>query len=450
MPIKPASPFRTISKRALGVIFRHEDGLLKEVLPTTGDEDLVHIIDSVQSEEKLRLFRSMPPERQGKILNELSEYSTDVILDDLAVSEIMRMIGAVESDFAVDIIQWLDDAKRARVVGELRKHDPHGLLPLLVFGEDTAGGLMKTEILKFSSDLTVDDVRHVLAKEAQGRLKTHFLYVVDDEDVLIGHVSPLKLLQAGPKVMIQDVRMPETVTLPAGMDQEQVAKVFDEHDAIELPVVNSKGKLLGVITADDIFEVMEEEYAKDVQVMAGVSGDAHITDPVLLSARRRIPWLSVNLITMTAAAAVISLFQGTIERTVILAAFMPAVAGIGGNAAHQALAVTIRAMAFGDLHALNTLRTIGKEIMVGTLNGLITGVVMGVLVYFWTGNPMMGVVIVLAMTLNLFAAGLVGVGVPVTLKAVRKDPAIASTVFITASTDIFGFFVFLGLASIML
>lgn len=450
MPKQAVSPFKEIARRVRGVLFRNEDELLKELLPTTGDEELVHIIDSVSVADKLRLFRGLDVVRQGKVLNELSEYSSDSVLISLSKDEVRRMIDAAESDFAVDIIQWLTEPMRSRIINDLKKSDPHALLPLLVFDEETAGGRMKTEILKYQETMTVSEVRKTLAKDTRARSKTNYLYIVRKDDTLLGYISPIKLLQVDAEAVLKDIVSTDIEAVPATMDQQDVALAFDEQDAIELPVVNSRNRLLGVITADDIFEVLEEEYAEDVSRLAGVSEDAHITDPILLSARRRIPWLGVNLITATAAASVVSFYADTISRIVILAAFMPIIAGIGGNAAQQALAITIRAISFGDLHHMNTMRAIAKEVLIGGLNGFLMGSVMGVLAYFWTGNAMIGVVIVLAMTLNLFAAGLAAVTVPVAMKAMKTDPALASTVFVTATTDIFGFFVFLGLATVML
>lgn len=447
---RSVNAFADIARKVRGTLFRHEDGLLRGLLTKTDDDDLAHLIDSAAAADKVRLFRALESGRRGKVLNELSEYSSEAVLARLSKDEVRAIVDSVQSDLAVDIIQWLDPPMRARIIADLRRHDPHVLLPLLVFGEETAGGRMKTEIHAFGADTAVGDVRRSLAKEARPAAKTAFIYATDREGRYLGRFSPIRLLQAGDDAPIRSMMRTEIEPVPATMDQEDVALAFDEQDAIELPVVNAKGKLLGVITADDVFEVMEQEYAEDVSRLSGVSADAHITDPVFLAARRRMPWLGVNLVTATVAAAVVSLFRDTISRTVILAAFMPIVAGIGGNAAQQALAVTIRAIAFGDIEHVSAFRAIAKEVLVGTLNGAMLGTVMGFLAFWWTGSAAIGVVIALAMTLNLFAAGLAAVAVPLVMKALRTDPALASTVFVTATTDIFGFFVFLGLASVLL
>jgi len=444
------SPLKEITGRLRDVLFRGEDVLLKELLPKTQDEVIVHAVDSASPADKLRLFRALPLERRTVILFELSDYSLDTVLGALTLHELLEMITVAESDDAVDIIQWLEEGKRNRIIAELRKNDPRGLLPLLVFEEHTAGGRMKTEVLRYRVGQTVEEVRRDLAKEPSGRFKTHFIYVIDPGDVLVGRITPLRLLQVPADAKLGEVMETGVDAVPAYLDQEEVAFLFDEKSAIELPVISTKGRLLGCITADDIFGVMEEEYSEDVSRMAGVHTEAHISDPIWLSARRRMPWLAVNLVTAMVAATVVGMFQDTISRIVILAAFMPIIAGMGGNAAQQALAVTVRAIALGELRHLNTIRVVVKEIFVGVLNGFLAGVVVGLLALLWTGNSALGTVIVLAMTLNLFVAGLVGVAVPVTLKAFRADPALASTVFVTATTDIFGFFAFLSLATLLL
>ena len=414
----------------------------------SGDDELVHTIDSVTAAQKRRIFRALAPARQGLILEKLSDYSQEVIVPALSLEELRAMIDVMESDDAVDIIQLLPEAQRGKVLTDLRKSDPHELLPLLVFGEETAGGLMKTEFLQLSSSANVDDARRLISKEAGA--KTHQLYLVDAGGALVGTLSLVRLIQALPDALLGDLMTMHVMSVPPTMDQENVAMLFDEYNAIEVPVVGSKGKVLGVITADDIFEVMEKEYAEDISRLAGVDEDDHITDPVHLTVRRRLPWLVVNLATAILAAWVVTLFQGTIQRVVILAAYMPIIAGMGGNAATQTLGVVIRAIALGELQHLNTLRAIVKEVLAGTLNGFVNGVIMGTIAYLWSGNLHLALVILAAMTVNLFVAGFGGVAIPVIMKWFRVDPALASTVFVTTLTDVCGFFVFLGLASIFL
>ncbi len=451
MAVRVPTPHKTLGHRLKAALFGGGDDLLLELVPKVGDDELVHTIDQLSVKNKMRVLRALSAKRRVKIILDMSDYSVETVMPQLQFEELIELIDAAQSDDAADIIQWLDKSMRKKITEHLREEgDTHGLLPLLVFDEQSAGGRMKSETLKFCGTRTVEEVRRLISSDAQARQKSHYLYVVDKTDTLLGRLSLIKLVQAEGNKTIVDIMDPKVVALPASMDQEDVAILFDEQSAIELPVISHRNKLLGVITADDIFAVMEEEHSEDVSRMAGVHEDAHISDPIWLSARRRIPWLGVNLITAMLAATVVSFFQGTIERVVILAAFMPVVAGMGGNAAQQSLAVTVRAMAVGEFRHLRIMKVVAKEVLVGTMNGFLAGVIAGLLSAIWTGNPTIGIVIVLAMTVNLFMAGLVGVAVPLTMRAMKADPALASTVFITATTDIFGFFALLGLATILL
>ena len=444
---KSLSPFW---RHLRGALFRHESELLAELLPKVGDDELAHVVDSLRVREKLAVLRVLPVKRRVKVLLELSDWSIETVLPRLSLEEVWSIIMAAESDDATDIIQWLHNPVCERVIARLREDDPHSLLALSVFAEQTAGGRMKTELLFFRDTLSVDEVRREIAGDPTARQKSNYIYVVSSSGELLGRFSVICLLQADAKLKLPAIMDSSVIALPASLDQEEAALAFDKAGAIELPVVNHRGRLLGVITADDIFEVMKEEHGEDVSRLAGVHEDAHINDPMWLSAKRRLPWLGVNLITAMVAASVVGLCKGTIEQIVILAAFMPVIAGMGGNAAQQSLAVTIRAIAVGELKHLSLIRVVAKEISVGAMNGFLAGFVAGFLASIWTGNWAIGAVVTMAMTLNLLAAGFVGVSLPLAMRAMRADPALASTVFVTATTDIFGFFVFLGLATLLL
>ncbi|OIO52140.1 magnesium transporter [Candidatus Uhrbacteria bacterium CG_4_10_14_0_8_um_filter_58_22] len=444
---KPLGPFW---RHLRGALFRHESGLLSELLPEVGDEELAHAVDSLRVRDKLVILRALPVKRRVKVLLELSDWSVRTVLPRLSLEETWSVIMAAESDDAADIIQRLYGPVRERVIARLREDDPHDLLTLSVFAEQSAGGRMKTELLSFRDTLTVDEVRREIVGDPMARQKSNYIYVVSQSGELLGRLSAIRLLQADSKLKLPAIMDTTVIALPAGLDQEEAALAFDEAGAIELPVVNHRGRLLGVITADDIFEVMEEEYGEDVSRLAGMNENAHINDPMWLSASRRMPWLGVNLVTAMLAASVVGLFRGTIEQMVILAVFMPVIAGMGGNAAQQSLAVTIRSIAVGELRHLSLVRVVAKEVLVGAMNGFLAGFVAGLLASIWTGNWAIGAVVTIAMTLNLLMAGFVGVSVPLTMRALKVDPALASTVFVTATTDVFGFFVFLGLATLLL
>lgn len=445
----PVKALGALGARFRDALLRRNDASLQELAAASGDEELAQIIDSEDVIDKLRAFRAVSSDRRASVLVNLSEYSQETILGALTKEELAAVIDTADSDEAVDVIQMLDDAARARIVTQLRQRDPHGVLPLLAYGEDTAGGIMQSEMLRVRADATVAGVRKQIAG-ATSRPHSQQIYVVDENDALVGTVAPLKLLQADIDAPIASLMHSNPPAALASTDQEEVATIFDEHDLVELPVVGAKGKLIGIITADDVLAVMEKEYAEDISRIVGADEDDHIEDPVLLTFRRRFPWLLVNLATAILAASVVGLFQDTIQKVVILAAFMPIVAGMGGNTATQTLGVVIRAIALGDLNALNLWRTIRRQMFAGLLNGIANGAVMGVIAYAWTKNLTLGVVIFAAMIANMLVAGLGGAGIPVIMRSLKIDPALASTVFVTTLTDICGFFVFLGLAQMFL
>lgn len=450
MPLTTMLNWKGFANRVREMLFRNQDALLRDLLAKMGDEDVIHVVDSLSVHEKRRMFKALPAERRSRVLLKLSEYSQDVVLPALSQQMITAMIDAAESDDAVDVIQLLKDGQRDRVIDDLKKSDTHGLLPLLVFGEETAGGRMKHEAFRLRSDITVEEARRQIARESATKPKSHQVYVLDDKDMLVGTLPLMRLLTAPADAKLAGLMNTTFVSVPPTMDQEEMAQVFDEHDAVELPVVGPKGRVLGVVTADDIFEVMEKEYAEDISRLTGVDEDDRISDPVLLTVRRRLPWLVVNLATAVLAAGVVSLFQDTIQRIVILAAYMPIIAGMGGNAATQTLGVVVRAMALGELRHLNTAHAIAKQVAAGALNGFANGIIMGAIAYAWTDDLRLAAVILIAMTANLLVAGLGGVAVPVVMRRMRIDPALASTVFVTTLTDCCGFFVFLGLASVFM
>ncbi|MFH1046905.1 MAG: magnesium transporter [Patescibacteria group bacterium] len=438
-------------RRLKTALFGDGDGLLMELLSKVGDDELVHTVDQLSVKNKLQILRVLPVKRRINVLLDMSDWSFESVLPRLQFEEIWAIVQAAESDDAADIIQWLNPTMRDKVTARLTKEgDLHGLLPLLVFDGRTAGGLMKTEILKFHDIRTVAEARQAITADDDARYKSNYVYVLNANEELVGRISLVKLIQADANSQLQAIMNREITTLSSSQNQEDVAILFDEQSAIELPVVGHRNQLLGVITADDIFSVMEEEHFEDVSHMAGVNENAHISDPIWLSSRRRLPWLGINLVTALMAAGVVSLFRGTIQEMVILAAFMPVVASMGGNAAQQSLAITIRSMAVGEFRHLQILHVVAKETSVGMMNGFLTGVAVGFLASLWTGDWEFGAVLVISMTLNLLAAGFSGVAVPLIMRAVKVDPALSSTIFVTATTDIVGFTVFLGLATLML
>lgn len=445
MPLRTLSPLA----RTFKTFFGRDTAILREALKAIKPEELAVVVNNLSEGEQLQVLSLLENEKLSRVIWEVSPHTRQKLLDKLGTERFMAVVAGLESDEAVDLIQLLDRRRKDRVVEALRKSDPKRILPLLGFEEETAGGLMKTEFLRAESGRAVEDVRKTLAISA-GLQKAATVYVIDGVGVLLGTVSLVRLVTAPAGTRVDDLMQRTSESLPVSMPQDEVIHRFSELDAFELPVVDPRGKLLGVITADDMFDVIRESLAEDFSRFSGTSEDEHITDPAWLSIRRRLPWLMVNLATAVLAAWVVSNFQETISRFVILAALMPIVAGMGGNAVTQTLGVSIRALALNQLHALDQVKIAGRQMLTGAANGFATGLVAASLAYLWSRDLKLSLVLVTAMTLNMLIAGLGGVLIPVTLKRLRIDPALASTVFATTLTDVVGFFTFLGLASILL
>ncbi len=432
----------------LKAFFGRDAAILREALKAIQPAELGIIINGLSEREKIQVLALLEAQKLGRVLWEVSPHTRRRFLARMPSDRLATLVSGLESDEAVDIIQLLDRRRKDRIIEALKRNDPKKILPLLGFEEETAGGLMKSEYLRAESGKTVEEVRKAIAGSALQKAST--VYVVDASNALVGAISLMRLATASPEILIDDLAHAPSAKIPAGMLQDEVTQMFSDLDAVELPVIDARGKLLGVVTADDVLDVLKESLSEDLSRFSGTSEDEHVSDPAWLSIRRRLPWLLVNLATAVLASFVVSQFKDTISQLVILAALMPIVAGMGGNAVTQTLGVSIRALALHQLHAWDVWKIAGRQMLVGAANGCLTGTVMAGLAYFWTGDIWLAFVMLIAMTANLFIAGLGGVLIPVTMKKLKIDPALASTVFATTLTDVVGFFTFLGLATILL
>lgn len=445
MPLRTLSPLA----RTFKTFFGRDSAILREALKAIRPEELAVIINNLSPHEQILVLTMLDDEKLSRVIWEVSPHAREKLLGKLGSERLMTFIGGLESDEAVDLIQLLDRRRKDRVVESLRKSDPKRILPLLGFEEETAGGLMKTEFLRAEAGKAVEDVRKALSVSPNVQ-KSATVYVTDAGGVLLGTVSLVRLATAPAGTTVDDLMQRASESLPATMPQDEVIHRFSDLDAFELPVVDPRGKLMGVITADDMFDVIKESLTEDFSRFSGTSEDEHITDPAWLSIRRRLPWLIVNLATAILAAAVVASFKDVIAELVILAALMPIVAGMGGNAVTQTLGVSIRALALNQMHAWDLTKIVGRQMLTGAANGMATGLIIGGIAFAWTKDLKLALVLVAAMTANLFIAGFGGVMIPVTMKRLKIDPALASTVFATTLTDVVGFFTFLGLASVLL
>lgn len=411
--------------------------------------DMADLLELLQPDERVQLVLALGAAFDPEVLPELDETVRDQLSEALPNDVLARAVARLETDDAAYVIEGLEKADQQEILAQIPTGDRAALERNLEYPEETAGRLMQTDFVAvppfWSVGRVIDHMR-----EAQD-LPDSFsdIYVVDPTYRVLGSVDLSRLLRTRREVGIDTIMDPDREVVLATADQEAVARQFERYDLKSAPVVDANKRMVGVVTADDMVEVIEEETEEDMRRLGGV-GDESVTDSVLYTVRNRFAWLFINLGTALLASSVIKAFDATIEQMVALAVLMPIVASMGGNAATQTMTVTVRALATRSLGPVNATRVILREASVGLINGLIFAAIMGAVVLFWFGVGRLGVVIASAMICNFLAAALAGILIPLTLARNGFDPAVSSGVFVTMVTDVVGFFAFLGLATLLL
>ena len=379
-------------------------------------------------------------------LTEVDETVRMQILEELPTEAVVEGVKEMDSDDAVYLLEDLDEADKAEILAQLPFPDRMALQRSLDYPEETAGRRMQTDFIAVPPFWTVGQTIDYLREHQDLPEEFYEIYVIDPGFRLLGSVSLNRILRSPRPTKIQDILQESRHLVRATDDQEEVARQFERYNLVSAAVVDEAERLVGVLTIDDIVDVIQAEAEEDIRAMAGV-GDEEISDSVLYAMRTRAVWLLVNLGTAFLASTVIGFFGATIEQMVALAILMPIVASMGGNAGTQTMTVTVRALATRDLDGNNALRIILRELSVGLLNGISFGVIVGLISSVWFANPMLGLVIGMAMIINLVAAALAGILIPLALDKLDVDPAVSSGVFVTMVTDVIGFLAFLGLAT---
>ncbi|MDQ6986452.1 MAG: magnesium transporter [Mariprofundaceae bacterium] len=410
------------------------------------------LLDCRDDDARLMLLACIPEEKRGDVLLELPEGIQEDLLSRFAPSQIEEVVEHLDSDDATDILQAVDKEVADEVIERLEPEERRGIENLLSHDEESAGGLMQAELFKVRDDWAVDKVLKVLRRFGHEIENLNYVYVVDDDDRLVG-VFPLhKMLFCEPDQPVTDVADKEFPTVHAGQDQEEVAHLFEKYDVLAMPVVDDDDVLVGRITADDILDVLQEEATEDMYRLAALSNQDDLAEPVGITAWRRGIWLAVNLGTAILASLVVAQFQATIVQIVALAVLMPIVASMGGIAGTQTLTVIVRGIALGRVTFDNAKRSLIREVSVSLVTGLVFALVMGFIASLWFPalGAKLGAVIAAAMLINLLMAGMSGALIPLTLQRLNIDPALASGTILTTVTDVVGFFAFLGLATVFL
>ncbi len=443
-----------IQERARDVADALENGELQraiEIVTGMPAPDLADIIELLPAEERVQLIEGLGSNFDFEVLSELDPSVRDQLTEALPNELLARAVNALETDDAAYVIEHLDAADRQEILAQLPTSDRAALERNLDYPEETAGRLMQADFVAVAPYWTVGYVIDTMRDAGPDELPETFteFFVVDPTFKVLGAVEISKLLRTKRHVKIEDIMNAERAVVLATTDQAEVARQFRRYDLMSAPVVDENQRLVGVVTVDDVVEVIDEEADEDMKALGGV-GDERLSDSVRQITTARFSWLFINLLTAILASSVIKVFDATIENMVALAVLMPIVASMGGNAGTQTMTVAVRALATGELGAANVVRVVLRETAVGLLNGLAFALIMGLVVFFWYGSNKLGAVIGGAMIINLLAAALAGIFVPLTLERWGFDPAVSSTVFVTTVTDVVGFFAFLGLASIWL
>jgi magnesium transporter len=427
----------------------HDAAKVRELTLKLHEADLADLIQLLRPEQREPLIATLGRDFNAAALSELDEGVRDQVLEAMPKEKVAEVLQQLDSDEAVYLIEDLDKQDQTDILAQLPSFERAALERSLEYPEDSAGRIMQTDLIAVPPFWSVGQTLDYMSETQDLPDRFYEVFVVDPAFHLIGSVALDRLLRSKRPINIEAITNRDIHPVAALSDQEEVARTFERYNLTSAPVVDPDQRLVGVITADDVVEVIQEEASEDILRMGGVAGES-VSDPVWETTKHRFIWLLVNLGTAILASLVISLFDATIEQMVALAVLMPIVASMGGNAGTQTMTVAVRGLATKDLGPVNAARVIGRETVVGLLNGLMFAVIMGVIAFFWFGSGQLGMVIGAAMIINLLVAALSGILIPLGLHALDLDPAIASGVFVTTMTDCVGFFAFLGLAALWL
>ena len=442
----------------LNVLVSGDEAGVRTLMGELHSADAADLLERLGADERARVVEILRSDFDSEILSELDETVRDHVVECLGVENVAAFIVGMDSDDALEVVEELDEDEQQQVLDAIPVGDRTLIEEGLSYPEDSAGRLMQREVVTIPTFWNVGETIDFLRKsadrddgEGENELPTQFydLFVVDPSHKPVGTIPLSRILRTRRPVSVTDIMETEMKLLPVTTDQEDVAFVFRQRDLVSAPVVDDGGRLVGAVTIDDVVDVIDEEHEEDIMFLGGVKED-DLYDATLDTTRARFMWLLINLGTAILASIVIGLFDATLEQMVALAVLMPIVASMGGNAGTQSLTVAVRALAMKELTSTNAVRVIGKEALVGVFNGVLFAVLIGIVVWLWFGSVGLGVVIGLAMIVNMFVAGLAGTTIPLALDRMGIDPAVASSVFLTTLTDVVGFFVFLGLAALLL
>ncbi len=419
-----------------------------DVVSALHPADGADVLEELDPADRAEVVEELEPEVGAGVLIELDEDERTDVANRLGVEALSELLDEMAPDDAADVLGELDERRVEAALSEMNQEDE--VRELLEHDEESAGGLMIPHVVAFRQSMTVQQSIDFLRRNKPDEETSYYLFVTDDADRLIGVVSLRQLVVAEPHTRLGDIMNPNVIAADVGTDQEECARLLARYDLLALPIVDDDRKLVGVVTADDLFDVLEEEATEDIYHLANLDADEDVYDSIFRSSRRRLAWLFLNLPTAMLAAFVVSQFEDTTRVLPWVAAFAPIINGQSGNAGIQTLTLIVRSLALGEITLRDSWRTLTREAAIGVVNGIIFGVCVGLLGLLWQGSAVIGLVAGGAILLNLIVAALMGTIVPFGLRLINVDPALASGVIVTTFTDVMGSLCLYGLATVVL
>jgi magnesium transporter len=419
----------------------------KVIIETLRPADQADLVSELTGPDQVNLLTRLHPSDSADVLEEMDDEDAAALAELLSPAQLADILDEMEVDEAADVLGDLPPEQAAEALREM--DEPGEVIPLLRYPDDTAGGLMTRAVITLRPDWTADEALAELRRIGPGSDSTYYLFVTDDEELLLGVVGLRVLVSAPVSTPVANLMTTDLVSVPVTMDQEDCARTLSHHGFLALPVVDEIGRFVGVITADDLIEVAEDEATEDMYRMVGITGEERVFGPARLSVLKRLPWLAINMLTLFIAISVVDFFEPVIAGLVALAVFLPLVSGEGGNAGSQTATVIVRGIALDEISARDGLRLLNKELGVALINGAMIGLGTAAVVFIWKQDWRIAVAICAAMILNFLMAASTGVLIPLGLKKFNIDPALASAAFVTGFTDTFGFLFFLGIATLL-
>ncbi|SPD73436.1 Magnesium transporter [uncultured Desulfobacterium sp.] len=426
------------------------ENALKRLLDESRAADLADLIEHLKPNERIFIFKLLEPEGAGDVLVEIEPPVQEGIIKELDNRTITEIVQELDSDDAADVVGDLPAKRAKEVIEAVDDEVTEELEKLLPYPEDTAGGIMGLEFVAVKADVTLRDAIETIRAKKEEVENLYHIWVVDDFGKLVGLVSMKDFLLEPPHLKVHEIMNPEVISINALADQEEVVHLARKYDLVNIPVVDEHHRLIGRITHDDVIDVIEEEVDEDISLMAGVISEEVAEESTIKISKARLPWLLMAIFGELVAAFVITNFEASLKQIIALTFFFPVIMAMGGNSGTQAATIVVRGLATGDVSLVHAGRRLWREMRVALLNGLICGLVLGVIVGFWLSDPGLGLIVGMALILIIMNSGLIGASVPLVLKRFNIDPALGTGPFVSTSNDIFSLFIYLGLITVFL